>query len=134
MSFDPIANTGKDGDEYKIHIVKRRKVVLIDWTKDDHEMFSGLFKEIGRQMKVSDIEMLSDRGLPPAEHLKNKLVYQKKLDGMSKICQNCGLEIMHKAYREWGDADGGARYLGGLGEMCKECVKQGDIDSSRFPF
>lgn len=134
MSFDPIANTGKDGDEYKIHIVKRKKVVLIDWTKDDHEMFSGLFKEIGRQMKVSDIEMLSDRGLPPAEHLKNKLVYQKKLDGMSKICQNCGLEIMHKAYREWGDADGGARYLGGLGEMCKECVKQGDIDSSRFPF
>ena len=133
MSFDPIAYTGEDGSEYKIHVIKRRKTVLIDWTKDDHEMFSGLFKEIGRQMKIRDIEMMSDRGIPPAEHLKNKLVYQKDLD-MPSICQNCGLEIMHKAYREWGDTDRGAPYLGGLGEMCKECVKPGDIDSSKFPF
>lgn len=117
MSFDP-AYTGEDGDEYKIFV--RRKIrpgdkadkepglfgtVEINWTKDDHKMFSGLLDEVGRQFEAKA--------------------------PMSKICQNCGLKIMHKAVQEW-EID--HHYLGGLGEMCQECVKQGAIDSSTFPF
>ena len=116
MSFDPIADTGEDGNEYRIFV--RRKIkpgdkadkepglfgnVELNWTKDDHEMFSGLFKEIGKQFEAKEPDMY-------------------------KICQNCGLEILHKAVREW-EID--HRYLGGLGEMCQECVKHGDI--SKYP-
>jgi len=123
MSFDPVAYTGEDGDEYKILV--RRKIrpgdkadkepglfgnVELNWTKDDHKMFSGLFDEVGTQ-------------------LYNRFV--SKIPTMSKICQNCGLKIMHKAVQEW-EID--HRYLGGLGEMCQECVKEGDIDKSLFPF
>lgn len=105
MSFEPVAYTGEDGDKWEILVRKGGKNVLLDWTKDDHKMFSGLLGEVSNQFEAEK--------------------------PMNQICQNCGLKILHKAVQEW-DVD--HRYLGGLGTMCQECVKQGDISSSLFPF
>jgi len=120
MSFDPVAYTGEDGDEYKIFVRKggkySEKNVLIDWTKDDHKMFSGVFNEVDKQLEAAPIA-------------KKETTFP--VPGVSKVCQNCGLKIVHKAVQEWEiDHD----YLGGLGEMCQACVKEGYIDKSLFPF
>ena len=121
MSFDPVAYTGEDGDEYKIFV--RRKIrpgdkadkepglfgnVEIDWTEKNHSSFSGLLGFMNTQL----------------EEDKTGEMYQY-------VCQNCGKDIVHKAVREW---EIGHRYLGGIGEFCQDCVKQGTISSSMFPF
>lgn len=108
MSFDPVAYTGEDGDKWEIFVRKGGKNVLLDWTEKNHSSFSGLLGFMNTQLKED----------------KTGEMYQY-------VCQNCGKDIVHKAVREW---EIGHRYLGGVDEFCRDCVKQGTISSSMFPF
>jgi len=174
MTFDPSKFTYEDMQ--KLFLEKGRKIRWdlktpsgytvdkepINWTKSDHETFSGLYKEIEDQTwavaeKRGLLDNLTkeeiDEWNPPIKRKGAKLKdteekmsnqwdkKEKKFDRkakdksfevqMGKICNNCGLKIVHKAVQEW-EVD--HEYLGGTGTWCQKCVKEGSISSSLFPF